>query len=106
MASEELPWAPYVSWVKNAARFESFNLIANADTMDFPFQSNYSAYLSREDGGVFVDESRTPRHNFSSIHLGPSFASLLQDILQHRGDIAHGLSSLLTVQAASTYLVL
>jgi hypothetical protein len=77
VASDELPWAPYISWVNNATGFESLNLITNADTMEFPFQNKYSAYLSREDGGVFVDESRTPGNNFSSIHPDPSFASLL-----------------------------
>lgn len=90
-------WVPYISWVNNAARFESLNLVTNNDAMNSPFESNYSAYMSRESGGVFVDDSRTSGHEFSSIHPDPSFASLLQDILQHGGDIVYGLSLLLIV---------
>jgi len=96
-------WPPYISWVNNAARFENLNLITDSDIMAVDFSQNYSAYLGSEHGGVFVDDSSTSGHNFSSIYPDPSFASLLQDILQHGGNIAHGLSSLLTVQASSTY---
>lgn len=94
-------YMPYISWVNNAARFESLNLISDFDF--WPPEVNYTAYLSTENSGVFTDDSLSSGHNFSSIYPDPSFASLLQDILHHGGDIAHGLSSLLTVQAASTY---
>ncbi len=95
---------PYISWVNDAARFESPSLITDYDHLDiWPPQTNYTAYLSTETSGVFIDDSLTSRHNFSSIHPDPSFAALLQEILHHGGDIAHSLSSLLTVQAASTY---
>ncbi|ERF75021.1 hypothetical protein EPUS_08835 [Endocarpon pusillum Z07020] len=103
------PWrsvglsSPYISWVNNAARFE-YPSVADYDPMNlWPPQVNYTAYLGTKNSGVSVDDSPVSGHNFSSIHPDPSFPALLQEILQHGGDIAHALSSLLTVLAASTY---
>ena len=95
---------PYISWMNNAARFEDTSL-SNAYNFMYiwPPHANFTAYLGTESSGVSVDDTRISRHNFSSIHPDPSFAGLAQDILQHGGNIAHALSSLLTVQAASTY---
>lgn len=103
-ASAGEDWTPYISWVNNATRFENINLVVDSNSMNqWPPDANYTAYLSTENGGVFIEDAVTTEHNFSSIYPDPSFSSLLQDILRHGGDIAHGLSSLITVQAGSTY---
>lgn len=94
----------YISWVNDAARFESSSLTFYSNSMDrWPPRVNVTAYLSTEKNGVFREGYCQSAYNFSSIYPDPSFSSLLQDILHHGGDIAHGLSSLITVQAGLTY---
>lgn len=93
-------WAPYISWLLKASQFDSSGLFSDADPMDEFSRSNSTAHLSYEKSGVSASSFNNV---LSDIYPDPSFSSLLQDILRNGGDIAHGLSSLITVVAGSAY---
>jgi hypothetical protein len=66
--------------------------------MDESTIRNFTAHLSYENGGVVASSFGNV---LLHIYPEPSFSSLLQDILRNGGDIAHGISALITVVAGS-----
>ena len=96
---------PYISWLLDAARFEGPDEVA-LSMNSYPL-SNYTAFLDRENGGIEVADAGFSLTGLTdalaSIYPDPSFTSLVQEILQNGGDIAHGLSSLITVLSGSAY---
>jgi hypothetical protein len=88
----------------DAARFENVdNYFRKSFYQYVAPHAQLCSILDPRERGVFVDDNRTSVNELLSIHPDLSFSSLLQDILYHGGNLAHALSSLITVQAGSTY---
>jgi hypothetical protein len=94
---------PYISFLLNGAKFEGTSPFEFSDPNVGWLQPNWTAVLDFERGGVLSDSAVSSGYAVSDIYPDPSFSSLLQDILQNGGDIAHAVSSLITVVSGSTY---
>jgi hypothetical protein len=101
------------SWVLNGCKFEgplgtyqgqiygtSVSVVNNSPASNFTAIFDNEVSMPALVGNIFSIVNGTSPAVMS---VDPSYASLAQEILQHGGDIAHALQSLITVAAASYY---